>query len=361
MQSRKYLQGSELGGDLLVKHIDRPKNCPFSHGRSLWIVSFIVISFIILCLSGVSYSSKVLIDRILAVVNDDVVTLSDLITREKKIYGEDNPPGEMNPDVKIKIRDKMLQDLIEERLIINEAKRLGLIPTDEEISDFIEQLKIENTIYSDEEFEAFLRKDGFSLDDFKARIRDDASVLKARRYMIQNNVAVSESEIYEYYETKWTGNKEGVRVKLSHIFLRLTDPNDKELENKIRLKAEKIIEKWERGESFAKLANQYTEDETAGSDGSLGQFYLNDLLPDFYKAIKELREGEIAGPVRSDMGYHILFLEERKATGLERGSSIWNMIQETIYERKKADFYDNWIEHLRKGANIDIKQEALGL
>ena len=315
---------------------------------------------ICLCLISLkAFAGPVLIDSILAVANQDVITLSDLILMEKRIYGTDGFPQGLSTDAKIRIREKMLQDLIDERLMISEAERLKLIPSDAEVAEYIDQIKIKNGWLSDKALEASLAKDGLALEDFKKKILEDISLLKIRRKVAYRNILVTEQEILEYYETEWSGHEEGVRVRLSHILLKFPVDNNLEQEKPILKRTEEIMREWEQGEPFAELADKYSEDASAGPGGNLGTFYVKDLIPEFTNAIQTLQPGKIAGPIRTDIGYHILFLEERKESGLEKGSAIWKKIEETIVEKKKADYYEAWINRLRRGATIEINRESL--
>lgn len=319
----------------------------------------VIVIFSVFLVRGQNANGAI-IDRILAIVSNDIITLSDLLVREKLLYKMEKPPDDLSEESKIDIREKMLQDLIDERLMIAEARRLGLAPSDTEVNEFLNDLKIENNMYSDEEFERYLSEDGLTPEDIKRKISDDKSIAKVRERMIYYNVEVSEEEIVDYYEREWTGYKEGVRVKISHILLNIPEGATTEDERHLFNKAEEIMKKYREGRAFSDLAARYSEDEdSANSGGDLGMFYVKDLIPEFATAIGNLEVGNVTGPIKTTLGFHILLLEERKSEGLEKGSSIWNAIGEMLYEKKKADFLETWIKRLRQEASIDIKQEAL--
>ncbi|MBN2372385.1 peptidylprolyl isomerase [bacterium] len=320
----------------------------------------ILASFCICFTFLMAYASPVLIDSIIAVANQEVITLSDLILMEKRIYGTNGFPQGLSDDTKIRIREKILQDLIDERLMIGEAKRLDLTPSNAEVVEQIEQIKAKNGWLSDRALEESLAKDGLKIEDFKKRILEDISLLKIRRHVAYRNIQVTDQEILKYYETEWTGHEEGVRVRLSHILLKFASDSSQGQNTGILKKAKKIMDEWEQGEPFSALADKYSEDTSAGPGGDLGTFYLKDLRPEFSDAFTNLQPGKIAGPVRTEAGYHILYLEERKESGLEKASAIWKKIEETIIEKKKADFYEAWINRLRREATIDIHGDALG-
>ncbi len=323
------------------------------------VLVLIIIFYCLLNTTTNVFAKRVLIDGILAVVNQEIITFSDLINREKRLYDAENPPDGMSAEARMSIRKKILQDLIDGKLMVNEARRLNLTPSNEELLEYLNKIKISNNINSDEELEAFLAKEGLTIEELKGGILEEISIIKVREHMVYRNVDVNEKEILEFYDSNWTGHKEGLRVKISHILLKFDEGNRPEYEKSLLEKCNEILHKWEQGESFTELVAEYSEDVSADSGGTLGMFYLKDLRPEFAEAIKNLEPGNISKPIKTELGYHILLLEERKDSGLETGSSIWNKIAETIYEKKKANFYETWIQRLRKEADIEINQGAL--
>ncbi|MGA1864272.1 MAG: peptidylprolyl isomerase [bacterium] len=313
-----------------------------------------------LCLfSTYGFAKPVLIDGILAVVNGEIITLSDLMLREKRLYGAEGSYNDLTGDAIRELREKILQDLINEKLMINEAERMKLSPTEEEIKKNIYQIKTDNGFHSDEEFDSALARDGMNRKDFEKDISEEISLFRVHQRILNQSMQVTDREIREYYETEWPGNKEAAKVEISHILLKCPENNRPEKGKEIIKKANDIIKQWEQEKSFSKLASEFSEDVSAPEGGYLGWFYIKDLRPEFAEAIKGLQPGNITGPVITDLGYHIIFLSERKNIGLEQGSPIWEEIKEKLIERKRSDFFDSWIEKLRKIGTIEINKETL--
>ena len=317
-------------------------------------VSLIICMAICFCLIRTyTFAKPVLIDSILAVVNGEIITYSDLVIREKRVLGKNYASKDITTDARESIRERILQDLIDERLMIEEAERIKISPTEEEVENHLDQIKRENGFESDEAFDAALSKDGLTRQDLEKNIHEDLSLLRIHQRVLHQPVQVTDREIEEYYDQEWTGNQEGTRVEISHIFL-----GDHPI-TEIEQKAKKIFQAWEEGQSFAQLVSQYAEDPSQKEGGYLGWFYEKDLRPEFAEAIKGIPPGDMAGPVKTDAGHHILFLSERKNMGLEKGSPIWEKIKETLIERKKADNYETWMERLRRKATIEVHKKAL--
>lgn len=302
-------------------------------------------------------AEPVLIDGILAVVNGEVITWSDLVMREKGLRRsmDDLPPEERKG-----IREKILRDLIDEQLMIEEAKRMMLAPDDAEIERHIEKIKADNGLTSDEALDSALAKDGLTRDDLKRNLSEEIAFLRIQQKFINQAIQVTDQEIRVYYETEWKGTREGTRVEISHILLRSSgEVNDPGAETDARERIEEMKREWERGTPFADLAIRYSQDASAADGGYLGWFSLDGLRPEFTEAISGIQPGGIAGPVKTDRGYHLLLLIARTEKGLERGSPSWEEIKETLIERKRADLFDSWMERLRKKATIEINEKAL--
>jgi len=319
-----------------------------------------VVVIICLCLfSTDAFTKPVLIDGILAVVNGEIITLSDLILSETRLYGAEKASNDLSSDEIKRFREKILQDLINERLMIKEAERIKLSPTEEEIKKHIDNIKIENGFQSDEAFDLALAKDGLTLKEFKEDIYEEISLFRIHQRIFHQSIQVTDREILEYYDTEWQGNKDGTRVELSHILLKCSEEDRSGKGSDIIKRANDIIRQLEQGKSFSELASKFSEDVSESEGGYLGWFYIEDLRPEFAKALQGAGSEKIIGPITTDLGYHILFISDLKNLGLEQGSPIWEKIKETLIERKRADFFETWIERLRKNANIEINNKTL--
>jgi parvulin-like peptidyl-prolyl isomerase len=310
-------------------------------------------------LSTYVFAKPILIDGILAVVNGEIITLSDLVLREKRIYGDKGPYNDLNVDAIKELREKILQDLINEKLMLIEAERMKLSPDEEEIKKQIDQIKIDNGFHSDEEFDSALAKDGLNRKDLEKDISEEISLFRIHQRLLNQSMQVTDQEIREYYETEWKGDKKGTRIEISHILLKCPEEDRPEKGEAIIKKANDIIRQWKQGKSFSALASEFSEDVSASEGGYLGWFYIKDLRPEFAEAIKGLEPGSITGPVITDLGYHILFISDRKNAGLEQGSPTWEDIKKALIERKRSVFFDTWIEKLRKTGTIEINKEIL--
>lgn len=272
--------------------------------------------------------AKVL-DKIVAIVFDEIILKSDI----DKIKGFEEK--------------YVLERLIEQKILLNEAKQSGISPSARQIEDYINNIKIENGWEDDIEFEKYLKLEGLSLFDLREQIRLDIIINKVKQKILSNAPIATEDKIREYYNTKYTGEKEGDKVLLAHILL----DKDKKSINV----ADAIILDYRAGVSFDDLASKYSKDSlTKSSGGDLGYLEVDQLLPQFKDAISKLEAGDIVGPILTSSGYHILILKEYKKAGLSKGSDIWNKIQRILMEDLRDKFYSNWLKRQRAAAYIEI-------
>ncbi|MGA1796600.1 MAG: peptidylprolyl isomerase [bacterium] len=328
--------------------------------KKRWMNNLIPFALAAACIMACRVNARaepVLLDGILAVVNGTVITWSDLVMRERGLRRSmDDLPAEERHDM----REKIIQDLIDEQLMIEEAKRMAITPDDAEIERHIEKIKADNGLTSDEALDEALAKDGLTRDDLKKNLSEEIAFLRLQQRFLNQVIQVTDQEIRAYYDTEWTGAKEGTRVEISHILLLPPGEGDNPgAERDARERIEEIKREWEKGTPFAELATRYSQDASAADGGYLGWFSLDGLRPEFAEAIFGIRPGGVAGPVKTDRGYHLLLLIARAEKELERGSPLWEEIKKTLTERKRTELFDSWIERLRKKAAIEINEKAL--
>jgi len=328
--------------------------------KKIWLNALIPLAMAAACIFVCrvnAHAEPVLLDGILAVVNGEVITWSSLVMREK---GINRSPGDPSPKERQGIREKILQDLIDEQLMIDEAKRMTLAPDDAEIERHIEKIKADNGLTSDEALDAALARDGLTREDLKKNLSEEISYLRIQQKFFNQPIQVTDQEIREYYHTEWKGAKEETMVEISHILLRPSgEGNDPGAERDARERLEAMKREWEQGTPFADLAARHSQDASAADGGYLGWFSLDGLRPEFAGAVMEIQPGGIAGPIETDRGYHLLYLIALKEKGLERNSPLWEEIKTALIERKRADLFKSWIERLRKRATIEINEKAL--
>ncbi|MBI3524790.1 MAG: peptidylprolyl isomerase [Betaproteobacteria bacterium] len=248
-------------------------------------------------------------DRIVAVVNDEAITLHELrariaaVERQLRAQGTQLPP----PDV---LEKQMLERMIVDRVQLQFAKESGTHVDDAQLDAALRRIADSNRL-SLADFRAALEKDGIAWSKFREEIRDEMTIARLREHEVENRINVSEGEIDNYLANPESSAAANEEVHLAHILLRVPEQASPDQLQRIRARAEQALAQLKRGDDFAKVAASFSDAPDALSGGSIGLRPL-DRLPSLYAdAARNLKPGEFSGILRSPAGFHIIKLIER--------------------------------------------------
>jgi len=304
----------------------------------------------VLLFSGLAGAS-VLLDRVVAIVNQDVITWSELY---KTMEADASPAVKaMKEEERRKVfRDNeasFLETLINVRLQMQEAKNLGIGVSDAELQEAIDSIKKKYSM-SEEAFKESLKGEGFTYEEYKKRLREQIIISKLVNTQIRNKIVVKDDEIRKFMtENKDAlGDTEG--YKISQIVLKKQKDSDK---SRLEEKASELLKKIEGGESFSAVARQYSEDPSASAGGDLGFLEKKQLNKTFTDVISGMQPGDVSKPFWTDNGLHILKLESRSAAknNTEIFEEAGNMLRNKLFTAR----YNAWMKSLREKAFIEVK------
>ena len=248
-------------------------------------------------------------DRIVAVVNNEVITANELDSRlaavERQLRGQGTqlPPREV-------LQRQMLERMIVDHVQLQFAKETGLRVPDSELDATLRRIADGNKL-SLVDFKAALEKDGVVWTRFREEIRDEMTVARLRDREVDNRVTVSEGEIDNYL-----ANPEAfggsVEVTLAHIIIRVPEQASPEQLTRIRARADQALAQIRNGEDFAKVAATWSDAPDALTGGAMAARPL-DRLPSLYaEAAQKMKAGDVSEILRSPAGFHIVKMVERK-------------------------------------------------
>lgn len=295
-------------------------------------------------------------DRIVAVVNGDVITLHELNSGfepfQKKI--ESSYQGKDKEKIIADARVSFLNRMINNLLIEQEAKNTNVTVKDEEVNDAVKDILTRNKMTA-EDFEKALKAEGSSVEDYKKELKDHIIQMKLVRREVRSTLSISESEIGEYYKKhrdEYEG-KEAVRIK--QIILLIPKDADVVTRAAIRLRMDGILKRLKAGEPFDALAEQYSQGPTASSSGDIGFVEKGLMLPEVDREAFRLKTGEISDIIETPMGFHIIQVIDRRGAGIKPIESVREEILSKIEEQKMEKKFEEWLSDLRKRSHIDIK------
>ena len=287
-------------------------------------------------------------NRIVAVVNDDVITEADVASRAADLLEARPPKGGDTPDP-ADVQQAILRRLIEQRLILQEAKRLDISVSADEVADRLD--KIQKKFDSEDAFAEALSKSGLTREELREQIRQQLLADRLIGAQVRSTIAVSPQEVAEVLAQHPELAKGGDRVRASHILVRVSDARSEE---EARRGIESLHRRLEAGEDFAALAQQFSEDPQAKSGGLLGWVAKSELLPELDQALFSLQPGQVSAPIKTRLGFHLLRAEEQRSAAklplLEANTAVYQQ----IYEAKFKAAFQKWLSELTRKAYIEI-------
>lgn len=305
---------------------------------------FLKILFISYFLFFPSVSFCEIVDRIVAIVNDDIITLKDLekyIKVEKK--GKYLSIIEYFRNIQFK---EKIEFFIDDLLIRQQAKKLKIEVTDRDVELIIEGIKKQHLI-TEEQLREQLKKENISYEDFFNGIKINQLRSRVIGNAISSEILVTEDMLKHYYNTHLDEFRED-EYKLKHIFI----SNQRKDANKIALNLYNLLKE---GKPFEDLAREYSDDPTSSHGGDLGYVKKEDLLPELIEALNLIMPGTYTHVIKTNFGFHILKLMEVKKGDVIPYEEVKTKIHEKIIQTESEKRYKEYIQKLRRSSYIEVK------
>jgi peptidyl-prolyl cis-trans isomerase SurA len=301
-------------------------------------------------------SAAEVVDRVIAVVNDDIITLTELNTKikpfEEKILAMGYPPVKER-DMLAKVRSDMINQLIDQKLTDQEIKRYRIDVSEKEIDDGIERIKAMN-YFTDEELRAALANEGITMEKYREGIKTQMLRANLVNYRIKSKIVITEEDIKKYYNDHLSDYQGETKYHLRNIIMKVSPYADDVEKAAVRNKAEQVFNKLASGEAFAAMAKMYSESSLAAQGGDLGLFRLEDVSPQLQKALKDLSAGEFTPVLDTDQGYQIFYIEEIVQSEGKTLEDVRKEIQDKLYNEIVNEKFQSWLEDLRKESYIKV-------
>ena len=287
-----------------------------------------------------SASGSVVVDRVVAVVNDDIITLSDLQREEALKKSE------------VVHNDRLvLEDMIDRKLQMAAAKRSGMDVTDKELADAVADIIKRNNMDM-QQFGVALAKEGLTVEQYKAELREQITLSRLFNKYIRSNVNVDEAEARAFYQNNPKTYSLPEEIRVRQIFLTVPGDATPEQAAVIREKAQSVYARAQKGEDFIRLVREVSQGATASQDGDLGFIKRGDALPEIEEAARTLKPGDSSSPFLCAGGYNVIKLEEVR-TPVRPFEKVKDEIMKTLYEQKVENTYRSWLQSLRGDSHIE--------
>jgi peptidyl-prolyl cis-trans isomerase SurA len=315
-------------------------------------IAALLISVCALLLFHHAVHAAILLDRVVAVVNKDVITWSELYRiMESEASEQVKALNDQERSRVFKNNEAVfLEKLIDMKLQIQEAGRLGLQVREEEVKEAIENIKKKYQM-TDAALEESLKKEGLTFEEYKKRLSDQILISQGINHQIRNKVVITDEQVKKYIESHQTNLAGEEEFRLRQIFFR--KPNDESRRKELEEKGAMIVQRLKGGEDFAALAWEYSEDPSAKIGSDLGYVKKSYMAKEFISVLSGMKAGDVSIPFWTDQGLHIIKLEDRvsaKSTE-EQKETVRKQLEEEAFLEK----YKSYMKGLRENARIEIR------
>lgn len=260
-----------------------------------------------------AYTDPALADRIVAVVNDEVITLSELREKLESVEHQLRAQGTQLPPREV-LEQQMLERMVVDHIQLQFARDNGIQIDDNQLDQYLQRIAESNNM-SLSEFRYAIEQDGITWRRFRENIREEMLIGRVREREVDSRIVISDAEVDNYLATPAASTQGGEEYNVAHILLRVSEQAGPEQLLRVRARAEQALSQLQRGDDFARVAASFSDAPDAMSGGMLGPRPLEHLPALYANALQNMQAGAISGVLQSPAGYHIIKLIERSAAG----------------------------------------------
>ena len=273
-----------------------------------------VLAAVLLTAFSITASAQLeILDKVVAVVDEDVVLESEVQRRLATIYNQIKQSGTQPPPQNILVQ-QVLERLISERLQLNMGYNAGIRITDTELNDAMARIATGNQLTMEQYIEQ-IHASGSTLANVRDEIRDEMILMRVQQGQVMRRIRISNQELDNFLNSEEGRFMTSPDVNVGHILLPVPSGKSSDEVNAILQRAQSLLSEAQNGTDFRQLAIANSADQTALQGGDLGWRKMAQLPGVFIEAVEKLDIGQISDPIRSDAGYHLIKLYERRGGG----------------------------------------------
>lgn len=311
----------------------------------------IFLSFLVFLNAAIVVQSQQVVEAIVAVVNDEFISLSEYKQRHDNVYRllrEQLRGEEFTRQYEI-FKNSLMDNMITEVLLLQEARRKGFNATDE-VQAQIERMKEENGFTSDQQLIQALAKENVNFEDWKAGLEMQVLQQMVLGSEVGRYIVVDDSEIVGYYNQHQEDYREPDEYTLKGIYV----SSEEKTEEDVQSKKEEIEKRLKAGEDMSSLATQYGEGPEKDSQGDLGSFVSGQMLPNMEQAVEGLQVGELTDWIEMPSGWYILRLEDKRESRIKAFEEARDEIEALLFNEKNSMEMQKYLEGLKNRNYIKI-------
>ncbi len=280
---------------------------------------------IFLTLLFTTYSQAEIVERVVARINNEIITLTELEEAYQQLKSA-LPEGERMPS-----KRELLERMVENKLLLQETKREGIKVSEGEVQENIERVK--STFLSEKAFEMVLENEGIKIEDLKKRYEEELMIKKLIDREVKPEVEVTKKEIRDYYEKNKGRFREEERVEIRHV----------------------LFEDYSQGIEVWKKIKSGIDFEEVAKGAYPGSFKRGQLDRRIEEVAFNLKEGEISQIIKTESGYHIIKLEKKEEARVKELSEVKEVIRNFLSSQKMEKRIEEYLEELKAKQEIEIR------
>ncbi len=309
-------------------------------------------------LGGGTAARAELVDRVAAVVNRDIIALSEVQQRAAPELSRLNqiPDARKRAEQRVTLMKTALDTLIGEKLMEAEIQQLGITATEAEVDQLVNDVRERNNITDTAQFEQLLAGEGLTLARYRDMMRKQILRDRLLRIKVGPQVKVTEEDLKAAYAQYARMESEDTEIHARHILVQVDPKATPEQVEAARKRAEAIAAEARRpGMDFSALARARSEGPSREDGGDLGWFKRGVMVPAFEKVAFNLKDGEVSERVRSNYGWHVLTVEERRSSAAATYEEMRPKLEAKLMQEKTDKFLAQYVQELRQKANVEVK------
>lgn len=296
-------------------------------------------------------AEEIVIDRIVAVVNKNIVLQSELdALLEQMMQLEPVPTGRDPKTVRDERRKMLLETLIAEKLLDEEVRKLRVDVTEAELDRVVQGTMQEHGL-DEEKLKMALARQGLTLDEYRDGLKKQLTKMKIIQLKVKSRVQVSDQDVKGVYQQKTMLDADNYKVRARHILVLVPPGSDGKAE---RARIDDIKRRIDAGEAFEDVASATSDDAASKArGGDLGVFGRGEMVPQFEKEAYRAKVGAVVGPFRTEFGWHVLRVDDHVPLSQEAPDKALEQIRERLYANEIEVQFNNYLEELKRQAHIE--------
>jgi len=312
-----------------------------------------VTAVLALALAAAVSGDDVVVERILAVVDNEIVLKSEVdMVLDAMMRAQPPPPGVDATTYKKERRKEILDTLIADKLLEQQIKALHIDVTEEEVNRIVEGTIAQYGL-TPPQLEQALAQQGMTISEYREGLKKQLLKAKIIQLKVKNRVQVTDQDVKSTLAKVKRQNAEEVQLKARHmVFLVKTDDEAPAAKKR----AEAALARVKKGEAFADVAAELSEGPTAKAGGFLGTFGKGQMMPEFEEAAYAAEVGVPVGPVRTRVGWHLILVEERVTQEAPSQEAAEAELRQRLYENEIEAAFMRYVDELKQKAYIEIRE-----